>query len=202
MAQAKRDVLVTALRGAEPIIDPVLDIGAGSGLSTVTIADTVSGIDIHAVEPSAGMRAALVSRLLAHPGAAQRVTVHADRVENVPLPDRIGAAVLMGVIGYLDYEARQTFWAQLRPRLTSTAPVVVEYMALTTPMPVPRMTIAQQRIGTRDAEVRISGEPESSDCQHWTMRYVVREGDRVIRDFTAEHVWRTVGHDDLARDSE
>ena len=198
----KRDVLVTALRDAGPITDPVLDIGAGSGLSTVTIADTVAEVDIHAVEPSPAMRAALVSRLLTHPSVTDRVTVHADRVENVPLPDRIGAAVLMGVIGYLDYEARQAFWADLRPRLTPTAPVVVEYMALTTPMPIPEMTIAHQRIGTRHAEVRISGEPENNDSQHWTMRYVVREGDRVIRDFTAEHIWRTVGHDDLVRDAE
>ncbi|WP_040790846.1 class I SAM-dependent methyltransferase [Nocardia paucivorans] len=198
----KRDVLVTTLRNAAPITDPVLDIGAGSGLSTVTIADTVPEVDIHAVEPSPAMRAALVSRLLTHPEATDRVTVHADRVENIPLPDRIGAAVLMGVLGYLAPETRRAFWTELRPRLTPTAPVVVEYMALTTPASVPEMVIARRRIGTRQTEVRIGGEPEGSDSQHWTMRYVVREGDRVVRDFTAEHIWHTIGHDDLVRDAE
>jgi hypothetical protein len=192
----KRESLVSALRAA-PVTEPVVDIGAGSGLSTATIVDTLDRVDIHAIEPSAAMRSALVSRLLAHPGAAERVTVHADRVENVDLPPRLGAVVMMGVIGYLDPGARDEFWTRIRARLTPAAPIVVEFMPLTTPMPVPEMLIAQQVLGHRTAEVRIAGDPASATAERWTMRYSVRERDTVIRDFTTEHVWETIGIDDL-----
>jgi hypothetical protein len=108
----------------------------------------------------------------------------------------------MGVIGFLDQQARQRFWAELRPRITPQAPVVVEVMAIDQPMPLPEMTIAQQRIGSRQNEVRISGQPAGSDAERWTMRYLVQEGEKVIREFTAEYTWHTIGLAELAREAE
>jgi SAM-dependent methyltransferase len=198
----KRQVLISALTGGGPVTEPVLDIGAGTGLSTLTIADTIPGVAIHAVEPSAAMRAALVSRILSRDDLIDRVTVHPVNIEQITLPKCIGAAVLFGVIGYLDQQARHRFWDALRPRITPQAPVVVEVMALDRPMPVPEMTIARQRIGNRENEVRISGQPAGSDAELWTMRYVVREDDKVIREFTTDHTWRTVGLAELAREAE
>ncbi|HTY26855.1 MAG TPA: class I SAM-dependent methyltransferase [Mycobacterium sp.] len=198
----KREVLVSALTARGAVTEPVLDIGAGTGLSTTTIADTIPDVPIHAVEPSAGMRAALVSRILGRGDLIDRVTVHPVSIEEVDLPDRIGAAVLMGVIGFLDREARQRFWTELRPRLTPQAPAIVEVMAIDQPMSLPEMTIAQQRIGGRENEVRISGEPAGEDAEHWTMRYLVRENDKVIRDFTAEYTWHTVGLAELAQEAD
>lgn len=198
----KREVLVSALTACGAVTEPVLDIGAGTGLSTTTIADTIPDVAIHAVEPSAAMRAALVSRILGRGDLVDRVTVHPVNVEEVHLPDRVGAAVLMGVIGFLDRQARQRFWENLRPRIAPGTPVVVEVMAIDQPMPLPEMTIAQQRIGTRQNEVRISGQPVDSDAERWTMRYLVREGDTVIREFTAEYTWHTVGLAELAREAE
>ncbi|MGW4369318.1 class I SAM-dependent methyltransferase [Nocardia takedensis] len=199
--EAKREFLLAALRGAGPITDPLLDIGAGSGLSTVTLVDSVAAVPIHAVEPSAAMRAALVSRLLAHPSAATRVTVHAEGIDDVRLPDRLGAVAMMGVVGYLEPEVRQRLWANLRERLTPRSPVIVEFMALSAPVEVPEFTIAQRRIGTRAVEVRIGGRPAAADAQQWRMRYVVREHDEIVRDFTAEHLWRTIGVEILAREA-
>lgn len=198
----KRQVLVSALTARGPVKDHVLDIGAGTGLSTMTLADTIPDVPIHAVEPSAAMRAALVSRILSRPDLIDRVTVHPVNLEELDLPDRIGAVVLFGVIGYMDKQARQRFWTELRPRLAPRAPVIIEVMALDQPMSVPEMTIAQQRIGMRHNEVRISGQPAGSDAEHWTMRYVVSEGDKVIREFTAEHTWHTVGLAELAHEAE
>jgi SAM-dependent methyltransferase len=199
---AKRDVLVAALTGCGTVTEPVLDIGAGTGLSTVAIADSIPEVAIHAVEPSAAMRAALVSRILDHDDLVDRVTVHPADIEDVDLPDRIGAAVLMGVIGFLDRDARERLWTRLRHRITPRSPVVVEVMALDRPMPVPEMTIAERRIGRRHNEVRISGQPAGDDLQRWTMRYLVRDDDRVVRDFTAEYSWHTVGLAELAGEAE
>ncbi|NEW44295.1 class I SAM-dependent methyltransferase [Nocardia cyriacigeorgica] len=199
--ETKRAILVEALTGSGPITAPIVDIGAGSGLSTMTIAEAVPEVPIHAVEPSAAMRAALVSRLLTHADHAARVTVHPDIAEEVTLPETVGAAVLFGVIGYLDRPARQRFWAQLSARLTPHAPVVVEFMPLDRPQPVPEMMIAKQRIGQRDNEIHIRGEPADAESQRWTMRYVVREGEAIVREFTADHLWRTVGIDELSREA-
>jgi SAM-dependent methyltransferase len=198
----KRKVLVSALTTDGPVTAPVLDIGAGTGLSTITIADAIPNVAIHAVEPSAAMRAALVSRILGREDLIDRVTVHPVNVEEVTLPERIGAAVLFGVIGYLDQRARHRLWDTLRQRMTPQAPVVVEVMALDRPMPVPEMTIAQQRIGNRQNEVHISGQPADADSEHWTMRYVVHENGRIIREFTTDHIWHTVGFAELANEAE
>lgn len=197
----KRDVLVSALQSGGQVTEPVLDIGAGTGLSTITIADTIPHAAIHAVEPSAAMRAALVSRVLGRSDLIDRVTVHSDFVEDFQLPERVGAAVLFGVVGFLDKQSRHRFWDQLRSRLTPQAPVVVEVMALDQPMAIPEMTIAQQRIGSRDNEVRISGQPAGADAELWTMHYVVREDQQVIREFTTNYTWRTVGLAELAHEA-
>jgi|GEM_PF-715142 len=198
----KREILVSALTSAGSVDGPVVDIGAGTGLSTIAIADTIPDVAIQAVEPSAAMRAALVSRILGRADLIDRVTVHPVGVEQFELPDRIGAAVLFGVIGYLNHPARQRFWADIRSRITPPAPVVVEVMALDRPMTVPEMVIAQHRIGRHDNEVRISGQPADEDTELWTMRYVVREGNHIVKDFTTEHRWRTVGLAELARDAD
>ncbi|MBF4998072.1 class I SAM-dependent methyltransferase [Nocardia sp. BSTN01] len=197
----KREFLVAALRAAGPIDLPIVDIGAGSGLSTMAIAETVDDVAIHAVEPSPAMRAALVSRILSHHNAFERVTVQAGRAENIVWPDRIGAVSMMGVVGYLDPDVRHELWANIRSRLPAGAPVVVEYMPLSTPVTVPEFTIAQKRIGQHIAEVRIAGEPASDTAERWTMRYLVHEGQRVVRDFTAEHVWETVGIETLREEA-
>lgn len=200
--EMKRGVVISALQADGEITEPVVDIGAGTGLSTITIADTVPNVAIHAVEPSAAMRTALVSRVLARSDLLDRVTIRPDHIEKADLPERIGAAVLMGVIGYLDKQSRQQFWDRLRSRLTPRAPVVVEVMAIDQPIPLPEMTIAQQRIGNRDNEVRISGQPVGPDAELWTMRYLVREDERVVTDFTTDHTWHTVGLAELAQEAE
>jgi SAM-dependent methyltransferase len=52
----------------------VLEIGAGTGLITTSLADWTPA-EIFALEPSAGMRAVLLSRLSSRPELLERVTV-------------------------------------------------------------------------------------------------------------------------------
>src|SRR5919201_4925139 len=67
--------LANALAGADPAAGPLLDLGAGTGLSTVALADAVPEATILAVEPSPSLRAVLLSRLAARPDLQRRVTV-------------------------------------------------------------------------------------------------------------------------------
>lgn len=200
--EPKRAVLLSALSDAGQITEPIVDIGSGTGLSTMAVAESVPAVPIHAVEPSPAMRAVLMSRIISREDVTNRVTVHAETAEQFALPDRIGAAVLYGVIGFLDPQARQRFWENLRPRLTPQAPVLVEVMALEQPMEVPELMIAQQQVGNRRNEILISGQPAGPDAELWTMRYVVREDDAVVREVTSNYTWRTVGLAELAREAE
>jgi SAM-dependent methyltransferase len=64
----------------------VLDLGAGTGKLTRQL--TERGLDVTAVEPSAGMREQLA-------GAVPGVAVHAGSAEEIPLPDGCVDAVLV-----------------------------------------------------------------------------------------------------------
>lgn len=52
----------------------ILEIGSGTGLITTSLADWTPA-EIFALEPSAGMRAVLLSRLSSRPELLKRVTV-------------------------------------------------------------------------------------------------------------------------------
>lgn len=69
---------------------PVADIGAGTGLGTVALAEAFPDREVLAVEPDRTARAVLVSRVVDH-GLADRVTIYADDVETADLPTCAGA---------------------------------------------------------------------------------------------------------------
>jgi len=69
---------------------PLADLGAGTGLGTVALAEAFPDRDVLAVEPDRTARAVLVSRVADH-GLADRVTVYADEVETADLPSLAGA---------------------------------------------------------------------------------------------------------------
>ena len=60
------------LAGADPSAGPMLDLGAGTGLSTVALADAVPDATILAVEPSPALRAAVLPALLLLGGHRRR----------------------------------------------------------------------------------------------------------------------------------
>lgn len=193
--------LAAALTGVDTGHGPVLDLGAGTGRTTEVIARALPGARILAVEPSPGMRAALTSRVVRDEGLRHRVTVVADRAQEVELPDRLSAAVICGVLGYLDREERAALWGRLLERLPSGAPVVVELMALSAPQPVAPMRIARQRLGEQDYEAWLSGEPCGAGRMRWSATWRVLNGERVVREVDVTHEWYTFGIQDLAAET-
>lgn len=71
----------------------ILEIGAGSGMSTTSLADCTPA-EIFALEPSDGMRGILLSRLSARPDLLTRVTVLPYDALSVTLPEPAEAAVI------------------------------------------------------------------------------------------------------------
>ncbi|MFF2505873.1 class I SAM-dependent methyltransferase [Streptomyces sp. NPDC058067] len=193
--------LASALTGTDTGHGPVLDLGAGTGRATDVIARVLPDAHILAVEPSPAMRTALTSRVVRSEDLRPRVTVVAASAQEVELPERLSAAVICGVVGYLDPEERAELWGRLLPRLPEGAPVVVELMALRTPQPVAPMRIARQRLGEQEYEAWLTGEPCGPDRMRWSATWRVLRGGKVVREVDVTHEWYTFGIEDLAAET-
>lgn len=193
--------LASALAGIDTGHGPVLDLGAGTGRTTEAIGRVLPDARIIAVEPSPGMRAVLTSRVVRDPDLRPRVTVVAARAQETELPERLSAAVICGVLGYLDREERAGLWHRLLGRLPAGAPIVVELMALGTPQSVAPMRIARQRLGDQDYEAWLSGEPCGPDRMRWSATWRVLNGEKLVREVDVTHEWYTFGIQDLAAET-
>ncbi|MEX3106588.1 trans-aconitate 2-methyltransferase [Streptomyces sp. ST1020] len=186
-------LLRRALDGADPADGPLLDLGAGTGLSTEAAADAVPGARILAVEPSAAMRVALATRLACRPALAARVTVTAGTLPDVRLPDRLCAAVVLGVVGHLGPGERAALWRKLAERLPPGAPVVVDVLDRTAPPTRAPLRLATRRVGDLHYESWSEGADDG-----WTLTYRVRDGETVVREHAVPLPWSGIGIDALA----
>ncbi|MCZ4556791.1 methyltransferase domain-containing protein [Rhodococcus maanshanensis] len=196
----KGPVLAAALRSARPDLGPILDIGAGTGLSTEIIADTLPDAAIIAVEPSPQMRIALSTRIAIR-GLADRVTVVPEPVGALRFPDRLGGAVCYGVLGHLAASERTHLLATLRRCLAPGAPTVIELMDETAPPTREPLRIAAVRVGDCDYEVWSRGATGES-AHRWTLTYRVLRDGITRREVHAPMPWAAYGLRELAADSE
>lgn len=67
--------IAAALAGLETKAGPVLDIGAGTGLTTALIAASLPEAEVWAIEPDPAMRPALMTRVWNDPDLRRRVTI-------------------------------------------------------------------------------------------------------------------------------
>ncbi len=190
--------LAEALTGCDPSSGPVVDLGAGTGLSTVAIADALPGTDIFAVEPSASMRAVLLSRLRSRPDLRERVSVVPATVEQAELPPRLGGVVALFMIGHLDPDARAALWRLLAQRLAPGAPVVVGLVPPERPETIPETPYHGARQGIFDYEGAMSGAPAGADAMDWTMTYRVLRDGTLVDELVNRFRYHTVNADDLA----
>jgi 16S rRNA A1518/A1519 N6-dimethyltransferase RsmA/KsgA/DIM1 with predicted DNA glycosylase/AP lyase activity len=84
----------------------ILEVGAGTGLVTAALAE-VTPAEIFALEPSAAMRAVLLSRLSSRPDLLGRVTVLSVDGLSVRLDEPAEAVVMTNVIYALEPDYRR-----------------------------------------------------------------------------------------------
>lgn len=194
-------LLASALAGVGTDHGPVLDLGAGTGRATEVIARALPDARVLAVEPNPAMRTALTSRVVRDEDLRRRVTVVAATAQEAELPDRLSAAVLCGVVGYLDRAERGDLWRRLMRRLPAGAPIVVELMMISAPQSVAPMRISGTRIGEQEYEAWLSGEPCGPDRMRWSATWRVLRGGAVVREVDVTHEWYTFGLEDLAAET-
>lgn len=90
----------------------IVEIGAGTGLLTTSLAD-LTPAEIFALEPSASMRAVLLSRLSSRPELLSRVTVLPCDALSIRLDEPAQAVVMINVMYALEPDYRRRLWPVL-----------------------------------------------------------------------------------------
>lgn len=193
-----RPVLAAALTDVDATAGPVLDIGAGTGIGSRTIAELVPAADIVAVEPSPSLRVGLFTRLADDPDLRSRITVLPGAALDVELPERISGAVAMNMIGHLSPEERAELWQRLAERLAPGAPLVVNLQPPARVEAVPETDFASVTAGRRTYRGRGSARPDGDARVIWTMTYQVVDGLTVVGENTAEYQWWVLDEEGLA----
>jgi thiazolinyl imide reductase len=198
--------VAAALAGADTAAGPVVEIGAGTGLVTAAIAAALPGAAILAAEPSAPLRAVLTSRVVRDPDLRRRVTVVPEAAQELALPDRIGAAVLCGVLGHLDEAERRTLLGSLAERLAPGAPLVVELMGFDDDVAMPSTRLATAELGRQRYEWWFAAEPEPGStggpgALRLRSTWRVHRGDDPAREVDEDYRWFAFGLDRVAAES-
>ena len=157
----------------------ILEIGAGTGLITMSLADWTPA-EIFALEPSAGMRAVLVSRLSLRPELLNRVTVLSCDALSVRLDEPAEAVVMINVMYALEPDYRKRLWPVLAASPEPAGLLVLTWRDGGPPVPRPLQELESRQVGRHTYTVL--SEIIESDREICRARYLYRitEGDKVI----------------------
>ena len=149
----------------------ILEIGAGTGLITTSMADWTPA-EIFALEPSAGMRGVLLSRLNSRPELLRRVTVLPCDALSVELDEPVEAAVMINVMYALEPDYRKRLWPILVARLEPAGLLVFTWRDGGPPKPRPLRELDSRQVGRHTYTVL--SEILESDGEASRVRYFYR----------------------------
>jgi SAM-dependent methyltransferase len=157
----------------------ILEIGAGTGLITTSLAEWTPA-EIFALEPSAGMRAILLSRLSSRPELLDRVTVLAGDALSVRPGGPVEAVVMINVMYALEPDYRRRLWPVLAASLDTGGLLVFTWRDGGPPAPRPLKELISRRVGRHTYTAW--SEILSSGAEAYRARYLHRitEGGKVI----------------------
>ncbi|MFI6180898.1 class I SAM-dependent methyltransferase [Nonomuraea sp. NPDC051191] len=157
----------------------ILEIGAGTGLITTSVAEWTPA-EIFALEPSAAMRAVLLSRLAERPDLLERVTVLPHDALSLDLDDPLEAMVMINVMYALEPGYRKRLWPVLAGQLEPGGLLIFTWRDGGPPKPRPMRQLDSRQVGRHTYTV--SSEITESDDEGATCRYLYRitQGDKLL----------------------
>lgn len=157
----------------------ILEIGAGTGLVTVSLADWTPA-EIFALEPSAGMRGILLSRLSSRPELLSRVTVLPCDALSVKLDEPAEAAVMINVMYALEPDYRRQLWPVLAASLDTAGLLVFTWRDGGPPEPRPLRELGSKQVGRHTYTVLSEILDAGEEACHARYVHRVTEGEKVI----------------------
>ncbi|MFT3876594.1 MAG: class I SAM-dependent methyltransferase [Propioniciclava sp.] len=204
-AAASRPLQVAAIEQLIPLLrperGPILDVGAGSGANVALLLERLPAARVCALEPSPAMRSLILGRLAAHPEWFHRVSVRPEDFFFAPLPDRIGGALLLGVIGHFDPQERAAVIAELARRLPRGGAALLDLQDPQRPEVVPAYEFAVATIGDLSYRGIAEAWPVGGERMRWRMTYLTLEGERVLTEATTEHDYHHPGPEVLVAEA-
>jgi SAM-dependent methyltransferase len=174
----------------------VLEIGAGTGLITTSLADWTPA-EIFALEPSASMRAVLLSRLSSRPELLERVTVLPCDALSVDLDEPAEAVVMINVMYALEPDYRKRLWPVLAAQLEPAGLLVFTWRDGGPPAPRPLQELDSRQVGRHTYTVL--SEILQGDGETFGARYLYRvtEGEKVVSEeeitgYACRPVWDVI----------
>jgi len=192
--------IAAALTGLDTTAGPVVDIGAGTGLTTRVIATTLPDADIFAVEPDPSMRCALMARVWSAPDLRRRVSIIPMGIMDAPLPATIAGAVLSASLVHFSPKERAKLWALLANRLVAGGRVIAEVQCPYA-VAIPQMQMVGSRIGRVEYEGQASAELLDEQRQRWCVTYrSVLDGKELACDSATYDCW-TISADKIVAEA-
>lgn len=194
-----------ALSGFVPWIrpehGPVLDIGAGSGANAAFVLERDPEARMLALEPSASMRSLLLGRVAAHTEWDDRITVLPDGFFDATLPEKLGGALALGVLGHFDPGERAAVLAELAARLPEAGIALVDLQEPSEPTRVEAHEFATATIGEITYRGIAEAWPIDAEAMRWRMSYLSLDGDRVLTETTTEHIYHHPSPEQFEREA-
>jgi SAM-dependent methyltransferase len=157
----------------------ILEIGAGTGLITTSLAEWTPA-EIFALEPSASMRAVLLSRLSSRPELLGRVTVLPCDALSVDLGEPMEAVVMINVMYAMEPGYRQRLWPVLAAQLAPGGLLVFTWRAGGPPEPRPLQEVGSRQVGRHTYTVLSETLQSGEESMRLRQLFRVTEGEKVI----------------------
>lgn len=178
-----------ALAGLDCAHGPVVDVGAGTGFTSVLIARTLPAAEILAVEPDPAMRPSLMTRVWSDPELRRRVTILPFEILAAPLPAQISGAVLSASLVHLAPSERTALWASLGGRLAASGRILVEVQCPQAD-DLEEAEAASAQVGRMTYRAWASARRVADDRQRWRMTYSASlDGVELVRETTSFDCW-------------
>ncbi len=170
---------------------PLLDIGSGSGLTTIELANRFPDTEILTVEPDPVMRALLMLRIAEQPQIRERTTVLPESILDCWLPQECGGALLFNVIYFLGGRARDEFWQRMAKVLVPGAPILMSRSYGGVPeQPIAKKLTSSATMGRHEYQRWFEASPIRDNRMQITNTYVVlRDGEKVREVVTTVTPW-------------
>lgn len=195
-----RQRIAAALRALEGVDGPVVDVGAGTGLTSALIAATLPNTEIMAVEPDPAMRPALMTRVWNDSDLRRRVTILPFGILEAPLPDGIAGAVFSASLVHLGPEERSRLWPLLAERLAEGGRIIIEVQCPVA-VDMAETEMGCGAVGRMLYSATASAERIAPDRQRWRMTYRASMGGLAVSEDVVSYDCWTISADQILEEA-